>query len=203
MAEQNKQTGGLLAAFGVGATFSSFLTLLLAAKPAAGAPDQEVMDYLVKLNEGMAALLDQLHTDQLNTIKAIEDLAGAWGGAAGGELTVLTPWRADEPVQLFEQSSRGAGTLFSDSMLDCRNAKRILVKVESSLNQAITVQLVGNIAETVIQATDIGPIVPVVANGNASMGLAFDDWMPYVGVRIVLAIAPTAGILKIWGVLQR
>ncbi len=39
-------------------------------------------------------------------------------------------------------------------------------------------------------------------NGNLNVGLVWDDWHPYVGVRITVAVVPTAGVLTIWAVIQ-
>jgi len=44
--------------------------------------------------------------------------------------------------------------------------------------------------------------LPLAANGNLSVGPAWDDWAPFIGVRITVAVAPTAGILNIWAVVQ-
>jgi len=44
--------------------------------------------------------------------------------------------------------------------------------------------------------------LPLAANDNLSVGLAWDDWHPFVGIEIVLAVAPTAGTLTISAVIQ-
>lgn len=44
--------------------------------------------------------------------------------------------------------------------------------------------------------------LPCTANGNISVGLAWDDWQPYIGVRVTAAVAPTAGLLSVWAVVQ-
>ncbi|MBA7682260.1 hypothetical protein ES703_90609 [subsurface metagenome] len=64
------------------------------------------------------------------------------------------------------------------------------------------IQVIGNIANTRELAVDIGDPLPCVANSNISAGLAWDDWHPYIGVRIEPALAPTVGILTITAVIQ-
>jgi len=194
-----------VASFGVGTVFGTVMGALMAAKPAAAAPPEERLDYLIKLTEGIGTLIEQLHKDHLDTIAALKAIAAALGAAPAGitvAVTAITPWRAKEPVQLLNQAVRAAGTIFTDSMVNWTEGKRLLVKAESSLNQAISLQPIGNITNTKTLATDIGPAAPCAANGNASIGFAWDDWQPYVGVRITVPIAPTDGILIIWAVLQ-
>ncbi|MBA7712564.1 hypothetical protein ES703_121543 [subsurface metagenome] len=87
-------------------------------------------------------------------------------------------------------------------MVNWTNGKRILFKVESSLNQAVNIQIIGNVQDSKELATDINGVLPCTANGNISVGLAWDDWHPYVGVRITVAEDPGSGILTISAVIQ-
>ncbi|GAI87307.1 unnamed protein product, partial [marine sediment metagenome] len=112
------------------------------------------------------------------------------------------PWVAKEPEEIFSKAILSAGTFYSDKMVDWTKSKRILFKVESSLNEAVNIQLIGNVQNSKELATDIGLALPCTANGNISVGPAWDDWHPYVGVRITVAVAPTAGILNISAVIQ-
>ncbi|MBA7701225.1 hypothetical protein ES703_109958 [subsurface metagenome] len=77
-----------------------------------------------------------------------------------------------------------------------------MFKAESSLNQAVNLQVIGNIVDDKERATDINGALPLAANGNLSVGPAWDDWTPFIGVRITVAVAPTAGILTISAVVQ-
>ncbi|GAJ07166.1 unnamed protein product, partial [marine sediment metagenome] len=97
---------------------------------------------------------------------------------------------------------RSAGTFYTDSMVNWTKGKRILFKAESSLNQAVILQPKGNIVDNMDLAVDINGALPLAANGNLSVGLAWDDWHPYVGVKITVAVAPAAGILTISAVVQ-
>lgn len=205
MEEKDKSRVAALASFGFGTAFGTVMGALMAAKPAQAAPPETKLDYLIVLTEGIGALLEQLHRDHLDIITALQAIALALGAAPPGvvvEVTAVTPWRAKEPVQLLSQAIKSAGTIFTDSMVNWTEGKRLLIKAESSLNQAIQLQPIGNISNTVTLATDIGPVVACPANGNVSIGFAWDDWQPYVGVRITLPIAPTDGILTIWAVVQ-
>lgn len=117
--------------------------------------------------------------------------------------SILTPWVADDPVNIFSQSIRNIGIFLSDSLVDYRNGKRLLFKIESSLNQAVSIQLIGNYNQSFNLAVDINGPIAVPPNGNASIGLAWDDWHPYIGARITTLVAPASGILNIWSVMQR
>lgn len=115
--------------------------------------------------------------------------------------SIAAPWIAKEPEEIFNQNIITAATFYS-TMIDLARSKRLVIKVESSLDQAIIIQLIGSITNTLVRAVDINAPLPCTANGNISIGLAWDDWTPYVGVEITTAIAPTAGNLTITAVVQ-
>ncbi|MBA7670143.1 hypothetical protein ES703_78286 [subsurface metagenome] len=114
---------------------------------------------------------------------------------------IKTPWTAKEPEQIFSQDIRTADTFYS-SIVDWTEGKRLVIKVESSLDQAVTIQVIGNITNTTTRAVDINSPLPCTANGNISVGLAWDDWHPYIAVEITTAVPPTTGTLTIWAVIQ-
>lgn len=182
--EQDKGAGVVVSGVG-GTLLGTVLGLLLAGKPVEAAPAKEQWDYFIKCQEAIIALLQQ-----------ILDAQGAV------EVTVTTPWTAKEPEQIFNQAIRSVGAFNTDRMVDCTNIKRTLFKIESSLDQAVIIQLVGNVPDSFFLATNVGPALPCIANGNISVGLAWDDWHPFVGIRITTAVAPTTGILKVWVVNQ-
>jgi len=147
------------------------------------------------LSERQAAL-----TELLQQWLAVQGVPGV----PAVEVTVRTPWVAKEPEQIFSSAIRSAGTFYSDKMVNWTEGKRILFKVESSLNKAVNIQIIGNVTDTKDLATDINGVLPCPANGNISIGLAWDDWHPYIGVKITVAAGavPTAGILAISAVVQ-
>jgi len=197
--EKGTQEGGLLAgALGGGAV--GIVAGLLMSKPAAAAAPELKLDYLIELLEalvqGNAAIIEWLAK-----INAALGVPGE-PGVPGIEVTVLTPWKAREPEIIFNQPIRSAGTFFTDRMVNWTEGKRLLLKVESSLDQAVQLQAFGNVDDTRTQATNIGPPVVCPANGNASIGMAWGDWQPYIGMQIDAAVAPAAGILTIRAVIQ-
>jgi len=109
---------------------------------------------------------------------------------------------AREPIKIYDQAMRAAGVFLSDRMVKWTEGSRLLLKVESSLDQIVQIQATGNIFDNRTLTTNIGPPIPCLANGNISIGLAWDDWQPFVGVIITLAAVPTTGILRIWAVIQ-
>ncbi len=119
-----------------------------------------------------------------------------------GELEFTAPWVAKEPEEIFRKAIRATGTLNSDKMANWTKGKRLLLRVDSSLDQAVQIQAMGNIGNTVNGAVDIGAALPCAAGGKISIGLAWDDWHPYIGCKIASAIAPTTGSLIISAVIQ-
>lgn len=111
-------------------------------------------------------------------------------------------WVAKEPEEIFKKAIRATGTLKSDRMANWTKGKRLLIRVDSSLDQAVQIQATGNIGNTVNGTVDIGTAFTCDAGGKISIGLAWDDWQPYIGCEITIAIAPTTGNLIISAVIQ-
>jgi len=196
---KGSQQGGLIAGFGAG-TFLGLFTGLLMSKPVEAAPPEDKLAYLIQLLETLVRG-DAIIIDWLEKINAAQGVPGE-PGVPGIKLTVITPWKAREPETIFEQSIRSAGTFFSDRMVNWTEGKRLILKAESSLDQAVQLQPIGNVDDTRNLATNIGPPVVCPANGNASIGMAWGDWTPFIGMQITAAIAPTVGILTIRAVIQ-
>ncbi|MBA7573171.1 hypothetical protein ES708_14966 [subsurface metagenome] len=174
--------------------------------PPPSTPERAPWEDIAQLSEGIAQLIKRF--DRL--IALVEAAAPAVPvvpavpGVPEVEVTVRTAWEAKEPEQIFSSAIRSAGTFYTDKMVNWTKGKRILFKVESSLNQAVQIQLIGNIVDSKELATDINGSLPCAANGNISVGPAWDDWHPYVGVKITAAVGeePTAGLLTISAVVQ-
>ena len=109
---------------------------------------------------------------------------------------------AREPAQLFSQAVRTAGAFPFTSFLDCRNSRRILIRVVSTLDQDLIVQLQGSFVDSVAAATDINGPFACPAGGIVDIGLAEDDWHPYIGGTMTLVLVPTVGDLTVFGVKQ-
>jgi len=201
--ERGVGTGIVVGGLG-GAALATVIATVLAARPVQAAPTDEKLDYLIEVLTLLVPVLAEVSERQAALIDLIEQWLAALGvpGIPGVEVTVLTPWVAKEPEEIFRQAILSDGTFYSDKMVDWTKGKRILFKVESSLNQAINIQIIGNVQDSKELATDINGPLPCTANGNISVGLAWDDWHPYVGVKITVATAPTAGILTISAVIQ-
>ena len=204
---QQRQPGigtGLLVA-GVGGTaLAVALAALMAAKPARAATTDEKLNYLIEVMITLVPVLAEVAEGQAELITAMQQwlLAQGIAPAEAIEVSVKTPWEAKVPEQIFNSAIRSAGTFYTDSLVNWTKGKRILFKAESSLNQAVNLQVIGNIVDAKERATDINGVLPLAANGNLSVGLAWDDWHPFVGIEIVAAVVPTAGILTISATVQ-
>jgi len=184
--ERDSSTG--LVVGGIGGTVLVIVAALLLAKPAEAAPVEEKWNYLLACQEAIIALLEQILAATV-TPPAVE-------------VTVKTPWIAKTPEQIYSYAIRTVGIFYSDRMVDWTEGKRILIKVESTLNVDCEVQVIGNFVDDMNLASDINGPIDIAANENHSIGLAWDDWHPFIGVRITTAIAPAAGILNVWTVIQ-
>ena len=201
--EKGTQEGGLIAG-ALSGGLAGVVAGLLMSKPAEAAPPELKLEYLIQLLEtlvqGNAAIIEWLA--KINAAQGIPGVPGE-PGVPGIEITVLTPWVGQEPFQIYTNGTiRSVGVFQSDVRVDMRNVKRLIIRAESSLDQAVALQLVGNSVDSDNLATNIGGPVVCPINGQASIGLAWGDWQPYIGVRITAAIAPTIGLLNIWAVAQ-
>jgi hypothetical protein len=199
-----KKTALLLVGTGFGSFGGSLLAELLRAKPAAAAPDTEKLQYIIDLMEELVRA-DGLMLDSLGLIiDALGIISDKLVPSEGGVLpsSILTPWVAGEPDMIFEQAIRNAGTFFTTKRVDFRRGKRLALRCESSLDQPALLQTIGNFQDSIVGATDIGGAVPCLAGGSAGIGLAWDDWHPYIAVRMTIALPPTIGFLRIFSSMQ-
>lgn len=164
------------------------IAMALAAPPDLSSFEQK-LDYIIQLLQALV----QLSGEQVNLLEQI----------LKKEIEMLTPWVASEPELIFDEEIRTAGTFYSYKMVDFRNAKRLVFKVNSTLDQGTLIQPIGNVFDDKELATDINGAWPCPANSRLSIGLAWGDWMGYVGIRITTAVAPTLGRLSIWDVIQK
>ncbi len=205
--EEKGKASEVIVVGGVGALVGALIATLLAAKPAKAAPPDEKIDYLVECQAAIVQLLGQLAEGNQTVIGLLQQLVAAAGvpitpPTEGIEVTVLTRWVAKEPEEIFSRAILTIGTFYSDKMVDWRQGKRIYLFVESTLNQDVEIQVIGNMTDSKEGATDINVTHTCTKNDNISIGPAWDDWCPYIGVKITTAVAPTAGVLTISAVIQ-
>ncbi len=203
--DQKRERGnvaGLVVGGMGGATLATVIAILVAARPARAAPPEEKLDYLIEVLTTLVPVLAEVSENQVTLIQLLQQWFAAQGIEPGVEVSVRTDWVAKVPEQVYRHPIRAAGTFYTDTMVNWTKGKRIMFKAESSLNQAVNLQVIGNIVDDRERATDIGLVLPLAANSNLSVGPAWDDWNPFIGIRITAAVAPTAGVLTIWAVIQ-
>jgi len=193
----------LMVGVGLASFTGTLLGELLSAKPVAGAPDSEKIDYMIRLLEELVRA-DGLILDSMASILDRLDLISDKLVSGGGVFpaSILTPWVAGDPDLIYEESLRNAGTFFTTKRVDFRRGKRLALRAENTLDQPVILQAIGNFTDSVAGATDIGLAVPCLAAGNANIGVWGDDWQPYIAVRMTIALAPTNGVLRIYSVMQ-
>ncbi|MBA7555810.1 hypothetical protein ES705_48497 [subsurface metagenome] len=202
MAEEKETSGPALIAGLGGGLLGATITALLMAKPAAAAPPEDKLDYILECLTLLVPALAEVAESNIQLNASLQQWLAAQGVEPGIEVSIKTAWKAKEPEEIYSESIRSVGTFDSYVMVPWIEGKRILLKVESSLDQAVNVQVLGNHVDNFNTAVNINAVVPCAANTNISTGLAWDDWHPFIGVRLTTAIAPTAGILSIWAVVQ-
>ncbi|GAJ12386.1 unnamed protein product, partial [marine sediment metagenome] len=184
MAEKRERdVGAGLVVGGIGgAALATVIATLLAAKPARAAPTDEKLDYLIEVLTTLVPVLAEVSEGQAELITAMQQWLAAQGipvapPAEGVEVTVRTAWVTKDPEQIFSSAIRSAGTYYSDKMVDFRNAKRILFKVESSLNEAVNIQITGNVQDSKELATDI--------NGEQALLYSIGDTQVFIKLLLI------------------
>ena len=114
---------------------------------------------------------------------------------------IVAPWIAKAAEELYNESITTADTFFS-TLVDWSNGKRLILKATSTLDQDALIQVIGNTSDSTTGATEIqGPLL-CEAGQSISIGLAWDDWHPYIGIKITTAVAPASGTMIITATVQ-
>jgi hypothetical protein len=190
--KQDNSRGGTAAVAGVAAFAGGLIAGLIQGRPGESADEKTRLDYIAKL-------LEAIGTADEAILKALQTLS--LPGVAG-LTSILTPWVAQDPISIFDQMVNAVGNFDSDQMVDFRNGKRLVLIAESSLDQNISIQMIGNIDDSKETAVDISGPKALIAGGSIAIAVAWDDWMPYIGCRVLVPVAPTAGRLTIRVVTQ-
>lgn len=208
--EKGKTAQGLVIG-GIGGTLlgalgATIAALMTKAAKAAELPPDEKLDFLIECLTTLLPVLAQVAENNARLIALLEQWLAVQGVAPpteGVEVTVLAPWVAKEPEEIYHFAIGTFGTFYS-KMVDWTRGKRLLIKVESSLDEAVEIQLIGNIVDDMEMATDIDTPKTCPKKDNISIGPAWDHWFPYIGVKIIVApeTVPTEGSLTISAVIQ-
>lgn len=152
-------------------------------------PSDERMDILI-------LMLIELNALTANAVASLSALSGVTPPGVPslppGEIYISR--KAAEPqIVVATKAPRTVAPITCDFMADCRGAYRGVLKVESSLDQQVDCQLLGNIVNSPVGATNIGVVYTCGINDSISLGWALDLWHPYIGIRLTPLIAPAAG----------
>ena len=203
--EEEAKTARGLVIGGIGGTLlgATIVALAAAVEKAKAAPPDEKLDYLIECLLDLAQVLALVAESNAQLITLLQQWLAAQGiPPEAVEVTVKTAWEAKEPEEIYRYEIRTTDTFYSNKMVDWTRGKRLVIKVESSLDKAVQIQVIGNTVDDMELATDISSPWPCTANGNISVCLAWDDWHPYIGVKITTTEDPNKGILTIWAVIQ-
>ena len=212
MAEERDMGRGII----VGGIGGSLLTAAVAAwlmgRPvrAEEIPPDERFNYLIECQTAIVALLKKLVDSNQAVVDGNQTIIGllqqllAAQGVPSEEqiITVITQWTAAEPEEIFKEAIRTTGTFYTDKMVDWRRGKRIYFFVQSTLNQDVSIQVIGHMVNTHEGATDINTPKTCPAGDTISIGAAWAYWCPYIGIRITVSVAPASGMLTISAVRQ-
>jgi len=110
-------------------------------------------------------------------------------------------WSPADPVILYNEMPVGVGTVYS-TWFDFGSIKRAMIKFDSTLDQAVNVQLISNGVQVVATAVNDGAPQNLAIGSVTPQALAIgiginDDWARYLAVSITTAIGCAVGALTI------
>lgn len=162
---------------------------------------------LTLVHQALAGLLNYGEMTQQKLDAIAQKLQDLYDAFQSGEVNInlLSPHvEPEEPIQIFNENIRvttPVGVPLATQMVDFRTGTRLLLKAESSLDQAVTLQVVGDIFSTTsTRQTAINGPLALPAGGSLTAGLDWGDWHPYVGIQITVPVAPTTGLLTIYSI---
>lgn len=76
-----------------------------------------------------------------------------------------------------------------------------VLEIDNQLNQALTADLIGSILDDPANAGDVG--LSSTIGANTFQPIINDTWVPFLGIRLTAAVAPTTGFVTVRGVVQQ
>ena len=114
-------------------------------------------------------------------------------------------WRTRAPQRVMDHNAPlGASlTFYGTQLADCRGAKRVLIYVTSTFDQAVDVQLVGDSFSNEQASVTIGSTAECPARTRIAIGPQYHQWHPFMGVYITTgSTGPTTGAIRVVVVVQ-
>lgn len=121
-------------------------------------------------------------------------------GGGGGFASPL--WIAQAEQTLYAALPAPAAT-YQSTWFDFSNTKRASIQIVNTTNQAVSVQLIGNMiqsTEVPVRSTarNMGIPIAISAGGSIDIGVGTnDDWHRYIGVLITTSVAPATGLVTV------
>ena len=105
-------------------------------------------------------------------------------------------------VKLFDRLKiRDTNAKYPAMLLDLRDAEYWGFEVDNSHDQNATVSLIGGSVGVPGSAGNVGADVTV--NSATVEPIATDIWLPFLGLKVAFATAPTSGEITITGFVKR
>ena len=76
-----------------------------------------------------------------------------------------------------------------------------VLEIDNQLDQSLTADLIGSILNDPANAGDVG--ISSTIGANTFQPIINDTWVPFLGIRLTAAVAPTSGFVTVRGVVQQ
>ncbi len=76
-----------------------------------------------------------------------------------------------------------------------------VLEIDNQLDQALTADLIGSMFDDPANAGDIG--LSSTIGAGTFQPIINDTWVPFLGIRLTAAVAPTTGFVTVRGVVQQ
>lgn len=125
------------------------------------------------------------------------------GGETGGDdgglpgfpsgLQINVPLDVDTVDLIKKNEGRTTAVINSTNLADCRKALRMVIYIRNNFDQNVSVDIVGNNADTPASGTFVIATIAIAAGASGSYGINTGEWHPYIGVDVTPAGNPTTG----------
>ena len=140
----------------------------------------------------------------------LEKIAGAVvvpGAPAPGALAVPTSPTlfVTDPVTLFDRVAITDTLSHRPVKLLAIGRARMfagwVLEIDNQLDQALTADLIGSMFDDPANAGDVG--ISSSIGAGTFQPIINDTWVPFLGIRLTAAVAPTTGFVTVRGVVQQ
>ncbi|MDD5510523.1 MAG: hypothetical protein PHI12_06930 [Dehalococcoidales bacterium] len=152
--------------------------------------DEELLNGLQSLITQQTAIIDQ----QRQMLSQIGDIVGNLKtGVSRGQMT-------PSPVNIYQHSANqipASPDPYDSDFIEWAWGPDLSIHIWSQLDRVVTVEVVGNLTNSIFTSENINGPIAIFANSNRAIIVDREDWRPFVWCRVRVPLSPSQGIINI------